>query len=344
MEDFPIWLKLLIWLAIGGTVVYAVAVAVYGYMTGGSRIIQGRRFGTRLNRVVVAEQFSDLFPSNEFDSYDAFVSTGGECLKSEPRTLVVRFERRRPETKEEQRFIIKEYYYPAVPRTRMWLRHSKAEHEFRSLLEVAELGISAAQPVAFGDRRTVFGCVRACFLVTCYVENAVTLEQWADEARQLGSPAESTWPVCQALGKTFRTLHVARFFLFTAKPRNILVRRTGASLETILIDVPYALRVRGKYFARYVQAFDLAVFLGNVAGLLPQHQISTFYKGYFPDPLGGAPEELQSRIAEAIRWRMNQTPVSRVVHHLRRSVKGAGRRLSGKLKSHRRKEDQMIVR
>ena len=34
MEDFPIWLKSLIWLIIAGTVVYAVAAMVYSGMTG----------------------------------------------------------------------------------------------------------------------------------------------------------------------------------------------------------------------------------------------------------------------------------------------------------------------
>jgi hypothetical protein len=33
MEDFPIWLKALIWLVIGGTVVYAAVAAFLGAMT-----------------------------------------------------------------------------------------------------------------------------------------------------------------------------------------------------------------------------------------------------------------------------------------------------------------------
>jgi hypothetical protein len=34
MEDFPIWLKLLVWLIIGGTVVYAVGAMIYSGMMG----------------------------------------------------------------------------------------------------------------------------------------------------------------------------------------------------------------------------------------------------------------------------------------------------------------------
>lgn len=34
MEEFPIWLKALIWLTIGGTVAYAIGAAVFTGMTG----------------------------------------------------------------------------------------------------------------------------------------------------------------------------------------------------------------------------------------------------------------------------------------------------------------------
>jgi hypothetical protein len=34
MEDFPIWLKLVVWTTVGGTLVYAVAAAIYSGMLG----------------------------------------------------------------------------------------------------------------------------------------------------------------------------------------------------------------------------------------------------------------------------------------------------------------------
>jgi hypothetical protein len=34
MEDFPLWLKLLVWLTIGGTVLYAIVAAIYSGMIG----------------------------------------------------------------------------------------------------------------------------------------------------------------------------------------------------------------------------------------------------------------------------------------------------------------------
>jgi hypothetical protein len=282
-------------------------------------------------RVVIRKQFSDCFPLREFNTYGAFMSIGGECLKSEPRTKVMLFERERQGTQLAERFIIKHYYYPVLPRTRTWYRHSKGEHEFRNLLRVSELGIHSAEPVAFGVRRTITGCVFSCFIVTRYVENTVTLEGWAEQLAKLGpAQAESGWPVCQSLGQTFRILHLAGFFLFTAKPGNILIRRTEDSFETILIDLPYALRIKPKLLRRYAQAFDLAVFLGNAARLLPPQHVNTFYKGYFPDPLENNPGDLVCRLAGAIRWRRNETPVSRSVHKLRRSMKEFARKLAAK--------------
>jgi hypothetical protein len=36
MEDFPIWLKMVIWLVIGGTVAYAIGAVVFTAMLGGN--------------------------------------------------------------------------------------------------------------------------------------------------------------------------------------------------------------------------------------------------------------------------------------------------------------------
>jgi hypothetical protein len=34
MEDFPIWLKLVVWATVGGTLVYAVGAVIYSGMAG----------------------------------------------------------------------------------------------------------------------------------------------------------------------------------------------------------------------------------------------------------------------------------------------------------------------
>ena len=285
-------------------------------------MIQDDLFEVLFNRFVVKEPFLEFFPRGEFNTYDAFVTATGECLKSEPRTHVVRLERRRPDTEKPERFVVKEYYYPWLPRIRTWLRHSKAEHEFRSLIEVAKLGLLAAEPVAFGTRRTLLGHVRSCFIITRYVENSLTLEQWTEEGRQLGMrQAELDRSICRALGQIFRTLHLAHFFLFTAKPRNILLRPTADYPEIIIIDLPYALHVTMPPLARWAQALDFAVLFGNLPRKWTERERADFYNAYLPDPLGGCVMNLDLRLARAIRWRRNQTPVSSLVHRVRRTSK-----------------------
>ena len=284
-----------------------------------------------LDRFVVRDLFAGVFPKAEFDHYEAFVRDGGACLKSEPRTQV-RLIEGTGAAASKARFIVKEYYYPLLPRTRTWLRHSKAEHEFRTLLEVQRLGIAAAEPVAFGVRRTLAGFVRSCFIITRYVEDSCTLEQWMKPGDELGkTQAERDWPVCDAIGRTFRKLHQGSLYLFTAKPRNILVRRTGHVPELILIDVPYALHIPKQPFARWAQAVDLAVFLGNIARVSPEDSQASFYRTYLPDPLGASRGEMERRVHAAIRWRRNETPVSSLVH----TVRGAAR----KWQRQRRKRD-----
>lgn len=285
---------------------------------------QNQFFKTRLlfDHSVVREQFTDFFPPSDFDSYTAFLRAPGECIKSEPRTRVFMLKRGRSGAANEnpERFICKEYHYPFLPRLRTWLRHSKAEHEFRSLLEVTRQGIKAAEAVAFGTRRTLFGYVRSCFIITRYVENSFTLEEWIKEADRLAmSEAELNWSISGALGRTFRTLHEARFFLFTGKPRNILVRRTADIPEIIIINLPYALHISKQPLARWAQAVDLAVFLGNFERASSEEQKASFYAAYLPDPLGDFREDLERRVRAAIRWRRTETPVSSLVHSIRRA-------------------------
>jgi tRNA A-37 threonylcarbamoyl transferase component Bud32 len=297
-----------------------------------------------VDRFIVREPFTDFFPPAEFNSYDAFVSDRGSCLKSEPRTRVMLVEHRRARVLngDAERFVVKEYYYPLLPRIRTWLQHSKAEHEFKSLLQVQRLGVTAAEPAAFGARRTLLGFVRSCFIITRYIENSHTLEQWIKEGRKLGkTEAELNCSVAAAVGQAFRRLHQGNLFLFTAKPKNILLRRTATTPEIVIIDIPYALRIAKQSLARWAQAFDLAVFLANLARISSEDQKTSFYDAYLPDPLGAPREDLERRVIGATRWRRNQTPVSSLVHSIRRAVmkwqRRKGKRMAnfrGSTKSH----------
>ena len=85
----------------------------------------------------------------------------------------------------------------------------------------------------------------------------------------------------------FRRLHQARFFLFTAKSKNILLRNDlHRADEIFLIDIPYARTLKWRPLARWAQARDIGVLFGNVTASLSDTAIELFYQAYLPDPLG----------------------------------------------------------
>jgi len=276
-------------------------------------------------RFVLREPFASYFPAAEFHDYAAFLDKRGVDLKTERRTRVVLLRRRAivEEAEETRSFILKEYRYPLIPRIRTWLRISKAEQEFNSLLYLGCLGIQAAEPVAFGVARSRLGFVHSCFLVTRFVENAVTLSDWSSErGHQEPCATKQTQAILKQLGEIFRRLHQARFFLFTAKAKNILVQQSTAKPPEILfIDVPYARSLRWWPLARWAQCRDLGVFLGSFPPGATEHERTPFYDRYLPDPLNGSDRMLRWHVRWAIHSKQNQTPISAFVHRLKQAVR-----------------------
>lgn len=277
-----------------------------------------------LERVFVRAEYSEFFPRAEFGGYGAFVAASGKVLKSERRTRVVILRRHAgaEPLRQERRFVCKEYRYPWLPRIRTWLRISKAEHEFNSLGQVAALGLACAEPVACGAQRTVLGFVRSCFVVTGFVEDSVTLKDWAGRERFRSLPEERAY-ICRRLGRILRRLHQARLFLFTAKPKNILLRRDRGREQLVLIDLPYARFLRWPPLARWAQARDLAMVFANYMPRMSDDETAPFYGAYFPDPLGAHESAVRKRVARAVRVRRNRTLLSRLVHRSRQARKFA---------------------
>jgi hypothetical protein len=199
----------------------------------------------------------------------------------------------------------------------------QADQEFHNLLHTARLGVRAAEPVAFGTKRTLLGFVRSCFIITSFIEGASTLAQWSRKANHL---AEQRCAISRALGQRFRMLHQARFFLFTAKSKNILVRENTNFPEIFFIDLPYARFVHWRPLARWAQARDLGCFLGNFPRRFSENDKAPLYEAYLRDPFGCPPAILRRRLARAIRANRNQTLISSIVHNWR----GRGRKLRNK--------------
>ena len=182
----------------------------------------------RRRSFLVCQSYEGYFPASEYASYDAFLNADGEPVKSEPRTRVVILRRgaNGPQKESIRSFVLKIYHYPLLPRIRTGLRISKAEQEFNSLHYLNRQGVPAAEPVAFGVERTRLGFVRSCFVITGFVEGAVNLSRWRSESSQQQPPNSGrNHFLLRQLGTMFRRLHDVRFFLFTGKTKNILVRR-----------------------------------------------------------------------------------------------------------------------
>jgi hypothetical protein len=279
----------------------------------------------RRRRFLVCQSYADYFPAIEYSSYDAFLNADGEPVKSEPRTRVVILRRvaNRPQKESIRSFVLKIYHYPLLPRIRTGLRISKAEQEFNSLRYLNRQGVPAAQPVAFGVERTRLGFVRSCFVITGFVEGDVNLSRWRSESSQPQSPHTGQHRVLlKQLGIMFRRLHEARFFLFTAKTKNILIRgESTPSPEIIFVDTPYARTLRWQPIARWAQGRDLGLFLGNFCPALTESETTAFYEGYLPDPLGASSVTLRQYAQRAMRSKQNLTPISALVHALKRNLR-----------------------
>jgi hypothetical protein len=277
------------------------------------------------DRVFVRKTYESYFSSAEHANYDAFLNQDGESLKSEPRTRIVllRREANAAAGQPGRSFVIKIYHYPLLPRIRTGLRISKAEQEFNSLCYMNELGVSAAEPVGYGVERTRLGFVRSCFVITAFEEGTVSLLQWNFEnATQKRRDLSQNHDILRQIGKMFQRLHQARFFLFTAKTKNLLVREGAMAFpEIFFVDLPYARTLRPWPLARWAQGRDLGLFFGNFFPALTETETASFYDGYLPDPLGGSAITLRRLVRRAARSKLHLTPISSLVHQFKRILR-----------------------
>jgi len=284
------------------------------------------------SRYYIAEAFSDYFPVAEFSHYDAFLTVPGDSLKRERRTLITLIQRplRCSPAEEVSSFVLKVYKYPFFPRLRTGFQISKAEREFDSLHYLNEIGLDAAQAVGYGVERTTLGLVRSCFIITRFIDDSINLSEWYVELKRHEKlDGKSVDELFTQLGRIFRRLHQARFFLFTANSKNILIRNyLNRGDEVFLIDLPYARFLKWQLLARWAQARDIGVLFGNVTASLSATAIELFYRAYLPDPLGFPSNTVRRHAARQMRAKQNQTLISRWVHDIKRYCSGKARRTS----------------
>jgi hypothetical protein len=277
------------------------------------------------SRYRIAAEYADYFPAVDFPDYGAFLAVLGSAVKRERRTLVTIVQRSREgfPVDEVSSFVLKVYKYPALPRLRTALQISKAEREFNGLRYLNEIGIGAAQAVGYGVQRDAFGFVRSCFVITRFIDDSINLAKWYTEVNDQDElDGKRVDAVFTELGRILRRLHRAHFFLFTAKSKNILISKHHAPDQLFLIDLPYARTLPWRIFARWAQARDIGVLLGNVATSLSERAIELFYRSYLPDPLGYSAKAVRRYALRQMRAKQNRTAISRWVHNMKRRLAG----------------------
>ncbi len=278
------------------------------------------------SRHQIVDAFASYFPVAEFPHYGAFLNALGSSLKRERRTLVTIIQRPRQGSPYDgvSSFVLKIYRYPFLPRIRTGFQISKAEREFDSLRYLNGLGIGAAHAVGYGVERDSLGLVRSCFIITRFVDDSINLSQWYTELElQKKIDAKRVEQVFTQLGRMFRRLHQAHFFLFTAKSKNILLRSgLDRADELFLIDIPYARTLKWRLLVHWAQARDLGVLFANVPASLSNTAIESFYQTYLPDPLGMPAKNVRRHARRQMRVKQNRTLISRWVNNIKRPLIG----------------------
>lgn len=116
-----------------------------------------------------------------------------------------------------------------------WLRSSKARCEFKNYSAFEKLGVPAAEAVACGEERNMFGILRRAFILTRTVPAAVELDKFILSA----PPRALRQVVARQLAAITRRLHESGFFHSDLVWRNVLVSAVSpGSVKVFLIDCP----------------------------------------------------------------------------------------------------------
>ena len=285
-------------------------------------------------RVFVRPEFAPCFSPDKFPNYATFFEAPGQNIKVERRTRVAILPARKDLRAEAtMRFVLKTYAYPFLPRIRTGFRISKAEQEFNGLLHLSKLGIPAVEPVAFGTERTRLGFVRSCFLITVFVEGAANLTDRSPAVhgdKQTHSPSRAS--LIEQIAIQLRRVHKRRFFLFTPKAKNVLVRETAdKTADTIFLDIPYARSLRWLPLARWAQRRDIGVFLASLNPYATEEELGVFYAAYLPDPLGGSAAKLRRQGSKSMLAKQNRTLVTSLTKRFKQRWRNFGRESGAKV-------------
>ena len=151
-------------------------------------------------------------------------------------------------------------------------RHSKARREFTNAGILARLGLPIARPIAWGEQRDRWGRLRQAFVVTGFLPDALTLEDFIQRHCPAAGRPESgrlRADLMRQVAGFVARMHAGGFCHRDLFVRNILVSWTAPDAPCLwFIDCPRGGRPALAGWRRQWRISDLASLDKGAAGLL----------------------------------------------------------------------------
>jgi tRNA A-37 threonylcarbamoyl transferase component Bud32 len=218
----------------------------------------------------VTEPWRDTVAGEAFSSFEKVFALSGEPVSKDKESLVFCLEI------ENQRYYIKQYHKTSGIRS--WFGLSRIRQEARNQLWFSQIGLPAAQVVAFGEEHILSRTIRGA-LITESLDNTRDLAWTAKNRPNLFSNRTWVGQVITQVAEITRTLHQHKFCHNDLKWRNILVSQDIDHPQVFLIDCPVGQRLFGPFLKRrFIK--DLACLDKVGKRTLSRTQRLRFYKEY----------------------------------------------------------------
>jgi len=272
----------------------------------------------------IAPRAAFRFPESTFPDYDAFDSLTGESMKQEIRTTIQRVALPGVSDDEpEMDGVLKIYRYPGLTGLRTWGQPSKATRELFGLALCQACSFPSVEGMASGARRSPWGFVAECFILTRLEPDLTALRDWLESMQGKPDATSIIEGALQELGQYMKACHAERLFILSPNAKNVHVRlASGRYAGLVLLDVPYARHIHADAGARWAQGRDLGALYGSIVKRTDPNHFEAFYAGYGDDPMGDSPEQLRKRTQRGAETFLHQTPLSRALSGIRRGFLG----------------------
>jgi hypothetical protein len=217
-------------------------------------------------------------------------------------------------------YFLKAYAYRGVRILRTFLYRAKAEREFENLGRVAEAGVPAVRPVAWGVRR-VLGFIPHSFLLTESFDgssNGRELIAAYVTSRPASVSRQAFRTALNSVIDGLRALHARGIYLHTAFEKNLLVRLHGATPEYAWVDLPFAGRYPPGSLPLRRRVRDLACLDKGLEWALTAPDRLRLLRRYLgPDATREQLRDLATRVLHKTRVLRDETPLSRLIKTLK---------------------------